>query len=184
MPLIEAIRSARPEESQFSSKTSTVINNRISKLKELPRNLEHLEALVEDFVELHVLARKAPSSAFESTLSSSSLYLSRVLVDAGRAQDVADTYGQSLRDFVTRKGSRLNMSFFQPWIKQQWTAAWLSRTTLVEICRSDNAVNEFRRMQAIQLLQDLLSQPHNPVRLLSSRIKCHSLSQYLLALLG
>lgn len=164
MPLVEVIRSARADEDQFSGKASNLLNNRITKVKETPKEITNVEALLEQYRELHSLAQKAPSSAFESTISSSCFYLSKILADAGHKKEVAIAYSYSLRDFVTRKGSRLNMSFFQPWIKQQSAVAWSIKNSLVEVCGSESAVNEFRRMQALQLLQDLLGQAHTLVR--------------------
>ncbi|KAF8321570.1 hypothetical protein DL93DRAFT_2051556 [Clavulina sp. PMI_390] len=158
MPLIETIRAARSDEGQFTEKAMNLLG-RISNLKQLPAIAGDLaDDLVRQVQELHQLARKAPSSAFESTLSSASLYLSRVLSAAGQSSGVADAYRGSLADFITRKSSRLNVGFFQSWIKRQASVAWLVREELVRLVGVDNAVNDFRRMQAVQLLQDLLGQ--------------------------
>lgn len=158
MPLIESIRSARSDETHFSEKVTNLLNSRIANLKQMPESFTASNDIVRNLHEIHNLARKAPSSAFESTLNVASLYLSRVIAHGGRAGDVSAAYRQSLVDFVTRKGSRLNFSFFQTWIKKQPTVAWLAREEIINVCGTGNAVNDFRRMQAFQLLQDLITQ--------------------------
>jgi len=144
-------------------KATNIINTRIANIKQMPELFEP-NVIVQQFHELHRLSRKAPSSAFESTLSAASIYLSKVIAHAGRPEEVAKAYGESLRDFVTRKGSRLNLSSFQPWIKRETAVAWLAGDEIVRLCQADDAVNEFRRMQAFLLLQDLVSNAHSLVR--------------------
>lgn len=163
MPLIETVRSARADEGQFSEKATNLLG-RIANLKQVPEAFEASDEMVNQLHELHQLSRKAPSAAFESTLSASSLYLSKVIAHGGRAEDVAKAYRESIKDFVTRKGSRLSLSYFQTWIKRQTSVAWLIRNEILRLCDSEDVVNEFRQMQVIQLLQDLISQSRSLVR--------------------
>ena len=164
LPLIETIKAARADEGHFTQKAAHIINGRVANLKQMPESLDSSDDIVQQLHELHELSRKAPSSAFESTLSSASIYLSRVIAHSGRPEEVAEAYQESLKDFVTRKGSRLNISFFQTWIKRQTAVAWLAGEEIVKLCQVEEAVNEFRRMQAFQLLQDLVSNAQSLVR--------------------
>jgi len=83
------------------------------------------------------------------------------LSHAGQDTAIAEIYRRSLRDFISRKGSRLSSAFFQTWIKRHVSTAWHIRATLLDLCKpTGNAVNIYRQTQAFQLLHDLLSQAH------------------------
>lgn len=164
LPLVETIKAARADEGHFTQKATNIINGRIANIKQTPKSLEQCDRIVQQLHELHQLSRKAPSAAFESTLSAASIYLSKAIAQAGRPKEVVKAYGESFKDFVTRKGSRLNLSFFQTWIKRQTSVAWLAGEQIAKLCQADNVVNEYRRMQAFQLLQDLASNALSLVR--------------------
>ena len=161
MPIIEAIRGARADEEQFASKATTLLENRIIKLKELPETGVDVSSALKNLEDMHQLARSSPTPGFSTLLGQSSIYISRILSHAGQDTAVAEIYQKSLRDFISRKGSRLSSAFFQTWIKRHISTAWHIRATLLDLCKpTGNAVNIYRQTQAFQLLHDLLSQAH------------------------
>ena len=107
--------------------------------------------------QLHSRARKASTGDIVTTLAQSSLFLSKALLHAQISQPVLDIYRESLQDFVTRKASRLNTTFFQEFIRRHANVSWELRDTLLEL--SGKAVNGYRQSQVFQLVQVLLSQP-------------------------
>jgi DNA polymerase phi len=165
MAIIEAIRGARADEEQFSGKATNLLENRILKLKELPKGaVDDVSNVTKHLEDLHRLARSSPTPQFLSLLARSSIYISRVVSHGGHDIAVAKIYQESLRDFISRKGSRLNTAFFHTWVTRHVSTAWHTRTTILDLCKSRNAVNRYRQMQAFQLLHDLFSYAHHLVR--------------------
>ncbi|KAF9505605.1 hypothetical protein BS47DRAFT_1400276 [Hydnum rufescens UP504] len=161
MAIIEAIRGARADEEQFSGKATNLLENRILKFKEVPKvGVDGVSNIVKHLEDLHQLARSSPTPQFLSLLARSSIYISRVLSHGGHDIAVAeDIPGITVR-LISRKGSRLNTAFFHTWVTRYVSTAWHTRTSILDLCKSGNAVNRYRQMQAFQLLHDLFSQAH------------------------
>jgi len=105
-----------------------------------------------------LLARKTHSSDARESISTCSLYLTRVLLSdpTGDDQLVIAEYRASLTDFATRKASPLQPSFILDFVRRQPHAAWQLRDDFVQL--TDKAVNVYRKCQMFQLLQPLLNQ--------------------------
>ncbi|KAF9514414.1 hypothetical protein BS47DRAFT_1372330 [Hydnum rufescens UP504] len=147
----DTIRGARADEEQFSGKATNLLEN---------RGVDGVSNIVKHLEDLHQLARSSPTPQFLSLLARSSIYISRVLSHGGHDIAVAKIYQESLCDFISRKGSRLNTAFFHTWVTRYVSTAWHTRTSILDLCKSGNAVNRYRQMQAFQLLHDLFSQAH------------------------
>ncbi len=163
--LIELVRSARSDEGSLVDKASKILHSKIFKITELPKSNVDPEKTLEDFRQLHDSARNAPTPGFLAMLTEASIFTGRVLCHLGQTDEVAAVYLESLNDFVTRRKSRLNITFFAQWIRRQLLAAWSIRDAILELCGSGKSVNAFRHLQAFQILQELISKGHSLVRI-------------------
>jgi len=163
------VRSARPDEASFADKASKILKSKLFKITEPPKSNVDLEKTLENLRQLHNSARNAPSPGFLTLLAEASIFLGRVLCQLGQTDQVADVYLESLNDFVTRRKSRLNTTFFGQWIQKQLLAAWSIRDGILELCGNGKSVNAFRHLQAFQILQEISIQPedHNKAEFLS-----------------
>jgi DNA polymerase phi len=153
--LVDLIIGTSPDERQLSDKAKGILRSRIGKSKELPSSvdIDQIKTVLDD---LHLCARRAHSSDLLATLSQCSIYLSRTLHHLGAENSLLQIYRSSLKDFLTRKNSALNASFFQDFIRRCPTSAWSLRRDLLDL--STGAVNLYRQCQAYQLLELLVNQ--------------------------
>ncbi|KAJ3735465.1 DNA polymerase phi-domain-containing protein [Lentinula guzmanii] len=156
IPLIDLITRTTSDERQLSDKAQGIVRSRIGKLKEFPSSIssEEVEPVLET---LHQRARTERSPEYLSILGDCCIYLSQLMIHAGMRDEVVVQYRQSLTDFITRKNSLLNVSFFQQFIRRSRSAAWGIRNDLLEL--PEKAVNMYRRFQMYQLIHDLLTEP-------------------------
>ncbi|KAG1756485.1 DNA polymerase phi-domain-containing protein [Suillus paluster] len=158
VPLIELATKSGKDERQLSDKARGILNNRLAKLKDPLQEVdqEYAETILD---ELHIRARKAHSSDTLATLSHCSLFICRVLTNIGYEKTVLRLYRESIVDFMTRKASSLNMTFFKDFITRYPALGWCLRDSILDI--SLKAINAYRKCQAFQLLngdpQDVLS---------------------------
>ncbi|KAL1748073.1 DNA polymerase phi-domain-containing protein [Schizophyllum fasciatum] len=155
LPLADLIISSGPDEQQLADKAKGIIRSRISKAKDTPSSPD-AGVVKTALADVHTRARRVRSSDHLATLSIVSLYLAKTALHIGAESAVVDAYKESLGDFLTRKNSSLNTSFFQEIIRRHVSVGWQLRTDLHEL--SGKAVNAYRRCQAYQLVQTLLNQ--------------------------
>jgi DNA polymerase phi len=133
-------------------KASGIIRSRIGKVREAPDGaVPDAENVLN---EIHILARRAPSSNVLASISGCSLYVLRVMMRSQQASVIA-TYNASLEDYMTRKTSSLNTQFFLDFIQRFPKAGWNMRERLVEL--TPHAINTYRKVQAIRMLQLIVS---------------------------
>ncbi|KAJ3845276.1 DNA polymerase phi-domain-containing protein [Lentinula raphanica] len=155
-PLVDLITRSTSDEKQLSDKAQGIVRSRIGKAKEFPSSISK-EEIVPIFETLHKRARTERSPEYLSILGECCIYLSHLMINTGLQDDVVIQYRQSLADFITRKNSLLNVSFFQQFIRRSRPGAWGLRNDLLEL--PGKAVNMYRRFQAYQLIHDLLTEP-------------------------
>lgn len=150
------------DEKQLSDKATGILKNRLSKSKDIPSKAasDEVETILR---EVHQRVRKSSSSS--SILSQSSLYLCRVLVHLKEEDAVVRIYGETLDDYMSRKASQANYTFFQDFVRHFPALGSKCRDNI--LTSSSKAVNTYRRCQAFQLLGMVLNQP-NKVCILSS----------------
>jgi DNA polymerase phi len=153
--LADLIAGTGSDERQLADKATGLLKNRISKSKDLPHNVD-LEEATTVLDELHIRARRARSSEILATLNQCSLYLSKVILHSAAEDSVLQVYRSSLVDFVTRKASTLNATFFQDFIRRYPTSGWGLRDIVIEASRK--AANVYRQCQAFQLLYVMVNQ--------------------------
>lgn len=155
LPLVDIIAGTGSDEQQLSDKATSLLRNRIGRSKDTPSDIGP-EELLTVLSEIHGRARRARSSEVLTTLSQCSLYLSKILLQSGAEASVLPVYRTSLVDFVTRKASTLNATFFQDFIRRYPSIGWDLRSDIVTV--SSQATNVYRQCQAFQLLQVVTNQ--------------------------
>ena len=155
-PLLRLVVGASPEEGQLSEKATGILRSRIGKLKDCPENDDAIDiSLI--LRDLHSRASHASSADILTTIGQCCCYLVRALNRTGANESVQDIYRQSLKDFVTRKTSRLNPAFFQEFIRRCPEAAWESKRSILDTSVSEKAVNTYRKCQVWGLLNLLFN---------------------------
>lgn len=154
-PLVDLIAGTSSDERQLSDKAKGILKSRIGKSKDLLSNVQadHVSTVLS---EIHIRARRAHSSDLLGTLSLCSIYLSKTLLHLNAERSLLQIYRLSLADFITRKNSALNASFFQDFIRRCPTSGWNLRGDLLDL--SSRAVNLYRQCQAYHLLELLVNQ--------------------------
>ncbi|KAG1754468.1 DNA polymerase phi-domain-containing protein, partial [Suillus lakei] len=173
LPLIELATKSGNDERQLSDKARGILNNRLAKLKDPLQEVdqEYAETILD---ELHIRARKAHSSDALATLSHCSLFICRVLTNVGCEKSVLRLYGESIVDFMTRKASSLNITFFKDFITRYPALGWCLRDDILDT--SPKAINAYRKCQAFQLLNVILTlsiSAGDPQNVLSFILKFH-----------
>jgi DNA polymerase phi len=161
--LLQLVITASPEESQLSEKATGILRSRIGKLKECPEKDESIDIgfILED---LHSMARRASSGDVLTTIGQCCCYLARAHNHTSTDSTVGLVYRQSLTDFVTRKASRLNVAFFQEFIRRCPEAAWDLKQDILDVSASEKAVNAYRSCQTLGLLNLLFNNIPTKVR--------------------
>ncbi|KAJ6455722.1 DNA polymerase phi-domain-containing protein [Mycena sanguinolenta] len=154
LPLVELSTITSADERHLTDKAKGILRTRIAKSKEVPSssNIEEVKTVLN---QLHTRARKLHSPDLVATLSQCSLYIAKILIDAGAPEAVVNSYRESLQDFTTRKNSALNSSFFLDAIRRYPSIMWILREDIVSL--SSKAVNGYRRSQCLQLIQPLVT---------------------------
>ncbi|KAF6764792.1 DNA-directed DNA polymerase [Ephemerocybe angulata] len=155
IPLVEVVAGSGQDEMQLRDKAKGILRGRISKAKEHPSEV-NVEEAAEILEALHVQAKKAHGSDIMEILGTSSVYLVKLLVQAGKESTVEEAYRKSLEDFLTRKNSTFNAAFFKFFFQRQPAQAWRLRRSLLDLAAQ--AVNSYRQAQALQLLELLITQ--------------------------
>jgi DNA polymerase phi len=154
LPLVELSTGTSSDERHLTDKAKGILRSRIAKSKEIPSNpnIEEVKTAMDD---LHARARKMHSPELLATLSQCSLYVAKILIEAGAQEAVVQSYRVSLEDFTTRKNSALNNIFFLDAIRRYPLIMWTLRQDIISL--SSKAVNGYRRSQSLQLLQALVT---------------------------
>ena len=168
LPLVELATTSGPDERQLSDKATSMLRSRFGKSKDIPLNINGDQAF-EILKVLHVRARKAISADVLTTLSQCSLFVTKCLVQAQQEEFVVEVYRESLRDFVSRKASRLNTPFFHDFIRRYPHIAWNLRTDFFDVL--DDAVNGYRQAQIFVLFQVMLGHLHSFVSLFQLSVR-------------
>ncbi|EJD46060.1 hypothetical protein AURDEDRAFT_63592 [Auricularia subglabra TFB-10046 SS5] len=154
LPLLDLITGTGQDEKQLQDKASGILRSRLGKNKELPELADTSET--EDvFKHLHERARKARSGQVLAVISQSTVYVARVLAQHARGALVAEQYGESVKDYATRKSSPLTTSFFLDFVRRLHDVAWGIRSPLLEAMREP--VNFYRATQVFLVFQSLTS---------------------------
>ncbi|KAJ7751995.1 DNA polymerase phi-domain-containing protein [Mycena metata] len=154
LPLVELSTGTSADERHLTDKAKGILRSRIAKSKDVPSSPD-IEEVKTAMSELHTRARKMHSPELLATLSQCSLYVAKILIEAGAQEAVVNAYRESLEDFTTRKNSVLNNNFFLDAIRRFPSIMWTLRRDVISL--SSKAVNGYRRSQSLQLVQALVT---------------------------
>ncbi|KAJ7632481.1 DNA polymerase phi-domain-containing protein [Roridomyces roridus] len=154
LPLVELSTGTSSDERHLTDKAKGILRSRIAKSKEVPSaaDIEEVKSAME---KLHVRARKLHSPELLATLGQCSLFVAKILIEAGAHDVVVQSYRDSLQDFAVRKRSALNYAFIHDAIRRYPAVMWDLRQDILSL--SQQAVNGYRRLQCLQLLQALIT---------------------------
>jgi DNA polymerase phi len=120
------------------------------------------EAALAALDKIHKTARSDLSSENAALCDQFSLFLSRFLLPES-ASDVVSAYAATLDDLLTRNGSRVPPALLNNFVKRYPSDAWALRERLLESLSVGSNVRAFRRMQAMTVLNVLLTSLANSV---------------------
>lgn len=157
------------DEQQLIDKTNGILRKRIGVSQTLPEKGVDVESLSKDLEEVHNIARRASHRKISpATLSACNVLLSRILVHNQELDVVAKMHRETLDNFMSKKGSKVNHAFLADFINRIPSAAWEIRRDLIQACASERSVNAYRQMQAVQWASYLLTQTLRAVSILAS----------------
>lgn len=173
LPLLEIIINAGPSEQELSSKSTSILRNRIAKSKETPTGLnkkEDLNELIEINEQVHNVSRKSKTTELLQTCSLIALYLIRVAIsnytrDSSIESKFRGYYEQSWKDYSERKHTKLQPSFFIDYIRRYPVQGYSLIESLMTTVTKGGS-NIYRQIQALNLIQVVFSQHKQLVCLL------------------
>ena len=174
LPLFGIARSTALLEEELQTKATKILRHIVGNKKDavVPASPDSaLEALAE----LHTVALTVEISELGALCSQTAIYLVKAALaspaaNAETSQAIADLYGDSFEAYLTTKNSKTKV---QPFItadfaKRSPACAWPLFERFVKMASGETAsVNAYRRMQAFEVAQALLTSYAALVRLLS-----------------
>ena len=146
------------DDQQLIEKTDSILRKRFGVSPDpLGEGLD-AGSLTNDLEEIHNIARRVSHHKVSpATLSVCNIFLSRTLVRNQGPEAVANVHRESLENFITKKGSKITPAFFLDFINRLPLAAWEIRRELIQACASEQSVNTYRQLQAVQWTSSLLN---------------------------
>lgn len=163
-PLYDLWKARDEDTEQLANKARGLLLTRISKAKTVPDSVDasQLRALVE---RMHREARESQSNDVSNVSQAINAYLTKTALS--QAGDDAKTalggelvaiYRASLLDYLMRKASRLRHEFLIDAFRRFPLLGWELRGELLDHCRPGAATRAFRQVQAMSMLQAVLTQ--------------------------
>jgi len=159
IPLLNVARQANGQDDELAAKANRILLS-MSKPKEYPE-ISETAPILTMLSSLHATARRHSRAELADTFSSTSLFLSRIILTSSENRndtDIADIYTATLTDYLSRKSSRIQGNLFTSFIKRFKGAAWELNEPLVEACSEETITdNKHKRIQCFGMLGDLLT---------------------------
>ncbi|PWZ02752.1 hypothetical protein BCV70DRAFT_197003 [Testicularia cyperi] len=162
-PLYELWSNRDQESVQLANKARELLTGRISKAKAVPEDIDPEQAAIL-LESMHREARDSQSHEVSTVTQSLNGYLTK----AALAQDsnvktalggkLLETYRASLLDYLMRKACRLPHEFLIDAFRRFPLLGWHLRMDLLDNCRPSASAHAFRQLQAMQMLQAVLTQ--------------------------
>ncbi|GMK55691.1 hypothetical protein CspeluHIS016_0207470 [Cutaneotrichosporon spelunceum] len=150
LPLLHIVRGG----GELGNKAAGILRTRLKSTSlSASTDKTELEQAGKILAEIHLLARRAPTSEFSGLCSAASLFAARVA-----PAQALEEYKTTLADFVTRKHSGVQPAFLQEYARRHAGKAWPLSGEILALLKDDKAANAYRHVQAYALLGALLSQ--------------------------
>jgi DNA polymerase phi len=147
------------KDKQLGSKAGAILQGRVAGNKEVPV-VEDVESAGSVLTAIHDIARGSPSREFLGLCSNCSVYVTKAIAHmpsssrqpAGAAVEiVTKTYAASLKEVMTKKNSRLHISFISDLIARQPLQAWPLRRDVLKYAGGEG-VNDHQQTEAFDLM--------------------------------
>lgn len=162
IPLLEIIVNSGATEQQLSSKSSSILKQRLTKSKDIPTTNLNEDELLVILEEVHSVAKKSRTNEILSICNHLSLYLFRIITSnysgAAAESKAKDLYISSWQDFSNRKHTRLTPSVFTDYIRRYPVQSLSLLGELLQTVVDGKATNAYRQIQALTMLQTLFGQ--------------------------
>ncbi|TIA92729.1 hypothetical protein E3P99_00514 [Wallemia hederae] len=162
IPLLEIVINSGATEQQLSSKSSSILKQRLAKSKDIPTSNLNEDDLLVMLEEVHKVAKKSRTPEILALCNQLSLYLFRIVTSnfAGAAAEnkAKEVYIASWQDFSNRKHTRLNPSVFTDYIRRYPVQSLSLLDELLQTVVDGKATNAYRQIQALTMLQTLFGQ--------------------------
>lgn len=162
LPLLKVARSTSTTSStkHFVDKTMALLNKRLSKNKEYPKQFD-AERVAEVLKGVHEFARTSAQKQMLEVCGSLSLYISKALIGGedeklDTAAKVLSIYSDSLTDYMTKKSSHLQPKFFLEFINRFSQHSWPLFAKLLAYTDPNESVKSYRQSQAYQIMSVLI----------------------------
>jgi DNA polymerase phi len=163
--LLTLSQSSAPAEKSLAEKAKAILLRRFGNAVEVPV-IEDVEAAKKTLEAIHNTARRTSSKEVGKACSNVSIFMAKAFnlsQSEGAASAVTEIYRASLKDFLSRKTSKLSPTFFQAYLERQPLQAWALRDDILRYARGD-AVNDFHYLSALNLLSAVAKQFSNVVK--------------------
>ncbi|GAB5585522.1 DNA-directed DNA polymerase [Umbelopsis nana] len=162
LPLLKVARSTSTSSStkHFVDKTMALLNKRLSKNKEYPKQFD-AERVAEVLKRVHEFARTSAQKQMLEVCGSLSLYISKALIGGedeklDTAAKVLSIYSDSLTDYMTKKSSHLQPKFFLEFLNRFPQHSWPLFAKLLAYTDPNESVKSYRQSQAYQIMSVLI----------------------------
>lgn len=154
--LIRLAQMTGPEEKSVAIKSANVLTRRFEKSDTVP-TVTDVAAVTEVLDEIHSMARSAPNKDIAKLCSQCSIAVAKSLAHSQHPAPVVSAYQTSLKDYMTKKTSKLAPSLINDLLARQPLQAWALRDDLVRYA-GGAAVNAFHTEEALNMLAALSKQ--------------------------
>jgi DNA polymerase phi len=165
LPLLSVVRSTSSSSStkHFVDKTLALLNKRLSKNKEYPKEFD-IPRVIEVLQGVHQFARTSAQKQILEVCGSLSLYISKALMSGDdekqnstvSTEKVLSIYSESLTDYMTKKSSHLQPKFFLDFLNRFPQHSWPLFTNLLAYTDPNESIKSYRQSQAYQIMSVLI----------------------------
>ncbi|WWD05770.1 hypothetical protein V865_003853 [Kwoniella europaea PYCC6329] len=176
--LLRLVRGGGSSESELANKAAGIIRSKFNKPKDVPSSVD-LSKTIGILKEIHGMAIKAHSAEFSNLCSSSSLFVVKSIESSTSTSNdsVVEVYGETLKDFMTRKSSLLHPNFILEFIKRFPSKGFELSNAIVEFVKPGKGVNTYRQLQGYTMLQ-IITQ-HLPSLSKSNTIPSNKIKEFI-----
>ncbi|KAH8550146.1 DNA polymerase phi-domain-containing protein [Umbelopsis sp. PMI_123] len=163
LPLLNVVRTTSTSSStkHFVDKTVALLNKRLSKNKEYPKQFD-AERVVQILKGVHEFARTSAQKQMLEVCGSLSLYISKAMMggEDGNIDTAVDQvlsiYSDSLTDYMTKKSSHMQPKFFIDFLNRFPQRSWPLFNKLLAYTDPKETVKSYRQSQAYQMMSVLI----------------------------
>ncbi|CAO3670180.1 unnamed protein product [Umbelopsis ramanniana] len=163
LPLLSVIRTTSTSSStkHFVDKTIALLNKRLSKNKEYPKQFD-IERAAQVLKGVQEFARTSAQKQMLEICGSLSLYISKAMLSVDEeklgaaTEQVLAIYSDSLTDYMTKKSSHMQPKFFVDFLNRFPQHSWPLFNKLLAFTDPKETIKSYRQSQAYQIMSVLI----------------------------